>query len=153
MATGVLIALDLAPQICAAISRRGQILADDVGILSHLPNQDGGLSESEIVALGALARAHLPACADWGKFFADKVGAWYLDEYASRTPTREQAAWLIDYLGGFNAELSTAQFRLLMHVLEGLISCPEELQSFARACLVRAMGREIESRRAKGGKA
>jgi len=153
MTSGTLIALDLAPQICAAISRRGQILADDVGMLAHLPNPDGGLTQSEIDALGALARARLPACADWGKFFADKVGGWFLDEFAGRAPSREQAQWLIDYLGGEGCELTTAQFRLLMQVLENLESCPDELLAFARACLVRAMGAEIESRRAQVGTA
>jgi hypothetical protein len=149
MTSGTLIALDLAPQICAAITRRGQILPDDVGILSHLPNPDGGLTISEIEALGQLARARLPACPDWGKFFAEKVRAWYLEDFASRTPTREQAHWLIDYLGGASAELTTAQLRLLMQVLENLITCPDDLLAFARAALVRAMGAGIESRRAQ----
>jgi hypothetical protein len=153
MISGTLIALDLAPQICAAIARRGQILPDDVGILSHLPNPDGGLTESEIDALGALARARLPACPDWGRFFAEKVGAWYLDGFAGRTPNREQAQWLIDYLGGEGAELSTAQFRLLMQVLENLKTCPDDLLAFARACLVRTMGAEIEARRGQVGQA
>ena len=152
MTSGTLIALDLAPQICAAITRRGQILPDDVGMLSHLPNPDGGLTESEIDALGALARARLPACPDWGKFFADKVGSWFLD-FTGREPSVEQAHWLIDYLGGDGADLTTAQFRLLMQVLENLETCPDELLSFARACLVRAMGAEIESRRAQVGTA
>jgi hypothetical protein len=149
MTSGTLIALDLAPQICAAITRRGQILPDDVGMLAHLPNPDGGLTASEIDALGALARARLPACPDWGKFFADKVGDWYLDDFTGRAPSVEQAAWLIDYLGGHGADLTTAQFRLLMQVLENLQTCPDALLAFARACLVRAMGAEIESRRGK----
>jgi hypothetical protein len=153
MTSGTLIALDLAPQICAAIARRGQILPDDVGMLSHLPNPDGGSTASEIDALGALARARLPACPDWGRFFADKVGDWYLDAFASRTPNQDQAQWLIDYLGGQDADLTTAQFRLLMQVLENLKSCPDDLLSFARACLVRAMGAEIESRRDRVGTA
>ncbi|MBB4198477.1 hypothetical protein CCR94_03960 [Rhodoblastus sphagnicola] len=153
MTSGTLIALDLAPQICAAITRRGQILPDDVGILSYLPKSDSRLSESEVDALGALARARLPACPDWGRFFAENVGAWYLDAFASRAPDRAQAQWLIDYLGGEGAELTTAQFRLLMQVMENLESCPDELLSFARACLVRAMGAEIESRRGQVGKA
>jgi hypothetical protein len=153
MTSGTLIALDLAPQICAAITRRGQIMPDDVGMLSQLPNPDGVLTESEIDALGGLARARLPACPDWGKFFADKVGGWYLDAFAGRTPGQEQAQWLIDYLGGAGADLTTAQFRLLMHVLENLETCPDELLAFARASLVRAMGAEIEARRAQAGTA
>lgn len=153
MTSGTLVSLDLAPQICAAIARRGQILPDDVGVLSHLPKPDGGLTDSEVEALGALARARLPACPDWGKFFADKVGAWYLDGFASRNPSLDQARWLIDYLGGEGSDLTTAQFRLLMQVLENLESCPDELLAFARACLVRAMGAELESRRAQVGKA
>jgi hypothetical protein len=147
MTSGTLIALDLAPQICAAISRRGQILADDVGMLANLPHPDGGMTESEIDALGALARARLPACPDWGRFFAEKVGGWFLYGFAGRSPSQAQAHWLIDYLGGEGADLTTAQFRLLMQVLENLESCPDELLSFARACLVRAMGAEIEARR------
>jgi hypothetical protein len=153
MTSGTLIALDLAPQICAAISRRGQILADDVGMLSNLPKLEDGLTDSEIDALGALARARLPACPDWGRFFADKVGGWFLEDFAGRTPSLEQAHWLIDYLGGEGADLTTAQFRLLMQVLESLESCPDELLSFARACLVRAMGAEIEARRPQTGAA
>jgi hypothetical protein len=153
MTSGVLIALDLAPQICAAITRRGQILADDVGVLAHLPHQDSGLTESEVEALGALARARLPACPDWGKFFAEKVGGWFLHDFASREPNREQAHWLIDYLGGEQADLSTAQFRLLMQVLENLKTCPEDLLAFARASIVRAMSGEIESRQGQTGNA
>ena len=153
MTSGTLIALDLAPQICTAIARRGQILPDDVGILSHLPNPDGGLTTSEIDALGAAARAHLPACPDWGRFFAEKVGDWYLESFASRAPSREQAQWLIAYLGGDEADLTTAQFRLLMQVLENLQACPEELLSFARACVVRAMTAEIRLQRGQVGKA
>ena len=147
MTSGTLIALDLAPQICAAISRRGQILADDVVMLSNLPHPDDVVTESEIDALGALARARLPACPGWGKFFAEKVGGWYLQGFAGRAPSQAQAQWLIDYLGGEGVDLTTAQFRLLMQVLESLESCPDELLSFARACLVRAMGAEIEARR------
>ena len=127
MTSGTLIALDLAPQICAAITRRGHILPDDVGMLAQLPNPDGGPTESEIDALGALARARLPACPDWGKFFAEKVGGWYLQDFAGRTPSPEQAQWLIDYLGGEGADLATAQFRLLMQVLESLETCPDDV--------------------------
>jgi len=153
MTSGTLIALDLAPQICAAIARRGQILPDDVGMLSNLPKPDGGPTESEIDALGALARARLPACPEWGRFFAEKVGVWFLEDFAGRAPSVAQAQWLIDYLGGEGIELTTAQFRLLMQVLENLETCPDELLAFARACLVRAMGAEIEARRAQTGTA
>lgn len=130
--------LNTIPRLCAVIALRGRIDADDVANLKRNAPPGLRLTHGEAAALFALARQNHRACAQWGDYCADALGVWFVD-FAGEMAPAEAAILLIDWLGGEEARLDPARFRMLARVLERLPDCPEDLLAFARACLVRAM--------------
>jgi hypothetical protein len=139
--------LDTIPRLCAAIDRRGRIGADDVANLDRNAPRGLRLTHGEAAALFALARQNHPACAEWGDYCADALGVWFVD-FAGEMAPPEAACLLMEWLGGAEARLDPARFRMLARVLERLPDCPEDLLAFARACLVRAMAPDGRARSA-----
>jgi hypothetical protein len=145
--------LDAIPQLCAAIARRGRIGPGDVDILRETCPRGLRLTIGEAEAVFALARWPAPACAEWSAYFADVMGCWIVETFAhDRAPT-EAARLLIAWLGGDQARLDPARFKMLARVLENLPDCPEDLLAFARSCLVRAMARNAGAKASDAGAA
>ena len=138
--------LDTIPRLCAAFARRGRIGADDVANLDRNAPRGLRLTHGEAAALFALARQNHPACAD-GATIAPTRWACGLSISPARCAGRGRRL-LIDWLGGDEARLDPARFRMLARVLERLPDCPEDLLAFARACLVRAMAPDGRARSA-----
>ena len=134
---------DTVPLICATIGWRGEIRPDDVTALAKYCQLGAGLTTTEAEAVFKLAARQCPAPEEWADFFAETMGGWVVDEWAGRRIDVDKANQLIAWLGGPQARLSPPQFRFLMNVLEKSDDCAEELLSFARASLVRAMGIDV----------
>ncbi|MCI4677875.1 hypothetical protein K9U39_13515 [Rhodoblastus acidophilus] len=133
---------EIIPLICQFVARRNRIQEEDVAALARFCRNHAELSPGEAESLFALARAGLPSCPEWGDFFAETLSAWFVEDYAGHDVGVGAARHLITWLGGDDARLNPACFRLLTQVLERAAHCPEELLAFARACLMRAMGVE-----------
>jgi hypothetical protein len=145
--------LELIPRLCASIVRRKRIRPEDVRNLKHFCPRGLRLTCVEAEAVFALARADHRACPEWGDYFVNVMGCWFVGDYASERAPSEAASQLIEWLGGTEARLDPARFRMLARVLETIPDCPEELLVFARACLVRAMAKDTAPRARDAGAA
>ncbi len=132
----------IVPLICESIARRREILAEDVAALAESCAGDIELTLDDARAIFALARAEIPSCPEWREFFAETMSGWFVGVQARNEVSETAAHSLIGWLGGEEARLDAARFRLLMRVLERAPRCPDELLAFARVCLMRAMGME-----------
>jgi hypothetical protein len=132
--------LDIIPLICETIGRRKKIQVEDVAALAKFCHREIKPTPREVEAVFALALKNFPACVEWDDYFSATIGDWYVEDFSSNVISDQKAKQLIRWLGGEQADLSSAQFRLLTHVLERAAHCPESLLSFARACLKRTIG-------------
>ena len=132
--------LDIVPMICETIGRRKKIQVEDVAALAKFCRNEIKPTLHEVEAVFALARKNFPACMEWDDYFAATIVHWYIEDFSCKVISDQKAKQLIRWLGGDEAVLSSAQFRLLTHILERTPNCPESLLTFARACLRRTIG-------------
>lgn len=113
--------------VCASIRIEGAIHIADVLSLRHALLAQGDLSEGDALRLFELARADLPACAQWGEFFVGALCAHIVDGQTPRgTLSAEKAEWLAGMIDAHPLNDALA-FELVASVMQRAAGCPSSL--------------------------
>lgn len=113
--------------VCNCVIATGSIHIADVLALRHALLAQGALGEGDARQLFDLARADLPACAQWGEFFVEALCAHIVDERAPHGAlSAEKADWLAEMIEA-NPINDALAFELIAAVMRKASACPSSL--------------------------
>lgn len=122
------------------ITSRGNIRDGDVARLRRAFYDDGDISPDEAGALFAIHRACNVKDESWADFFVEAVTDYVVRQAEPMGyVTAENAAWLIQALGGDSGVRSKTEYEALISVIEDARWSPPSLAAFAMDQIVRAV--------------
>jgi len=113
--------------VCHSVREAGSIHVADVLSLRHALMAQGALGESDARRLFDLARADLPACAQWSEFFVETLSAHIIGHQSLHSGlSEEKAGWLAEMIEAQPINDALA-FELVAAVMRKASTCPSSL--------------------------